>query len=197
MKGQFDFLIDDYILNKVGIDTNFLSSTLTQGLSNNILDLMDKGMMSPARIGQNETQQKSTDIRSDMICWMDKSHNNIYEQEFLSLMEDLIVYLNETCYAGINDYEFHYALYEEGAAYRRHKDRFKNDSNRQFSVINYLNPTWDKADGGLLLLYKDDGVQTVLPIAQTTVFFKCDEMEHEVTLSKKPRMSITGWLKRV
>jgi SM-20-related protein len=44
-------------------------------------------------------------------------------------------------------------------------------------------------------LYKDEGTQMVLPMAQTTVFFKCDEMEHEVTMSKRSRMSITGWLK--
>ena len=196
MQEKFDFLIDDYILNKVGIDKNFLSATLTKGLSQNIVQLLANGQMSPARIGQNNDQHKATKIRSDMIYWMDKSHENVFEQEFLALMEDLILYLNKTCYAGINAYEFHYALYEEGAAYGRHKDRFRNDSDRQYSVVNYLNVDWVEEDGGLLLLYKDEGTQMVLPMAQTTVFFKCDEMEHEVTMSKRSRMSITGWLKR-
>ena len=196
MQEKFDFLIDDYILNKVGIDKNFLSATLTKGLSQNIVQLLANGQMSPARIGQNDDQHKATKIRSDMIYWMDKSHENVFEQEFLALMEDLILYLNKTCYAGINAYEFHYALYEEGAAYGRHKDRFRNDSDRQYSVVNYLNVDWVEEDGGLLLLYKDEGTQMVLPMAQTTVFFKCDEMEHEVTMSKRSRMSITGWLKR-
>lgn len=196
MQEKFDFLIEDYILNKVGIDKNFLSATLTKGLSQNIVQLLANGQMSPARIGQNDDQHKATKIRSDMIYWMDKSHENVFEQEFLALMEDLILYLNKTCYAGINAYEFHYALYEEGAAYGRHKDRFRNDSDRQYSVVNYLNADWVEEDGGLLLLYKDEGTQMVLPIAQTTVFFKCDEMEHEVTMSKRSRMSITGWLKR-
>lgn len=196
MQEKFDFLIDDYILNKVGIDKNFLSAALTKGLSQNIVQLLANGQMSPARIGQNDDQHKATKIRSDMIYWMDKSHENVFEQEFLALMEDLILYLNKTCYAGINAYEFHYALYEEGAAYGRHKDRFRNDSDRQYSVVNYLNVDWVEDDGGLLLLYKDEGTQMVLPMAQTTVFFKCDEMEHEVTMSKRSRMSITGWLKR-
>ncbi len=196
MQEKFDFLIDDYILNKVGIDKNFLSAALTKGLSQNIVQLLANGQMSPARIGQNNDQHKATKIRSDMIYWMDKSHENVFEQEFLALMEDLILYLNKTCYAGINAYEFHYALYEEGAAYGRHKDRFRNDSDRQYSVVNYLNVDWVEEDGGLLLLYKDEGTQMVLPMAQTTVFFKCDEMEHEVTMSKRSRMSITGWLKR-
>ncbi len=196
MKDKFDFLIDDYILNKVGIDSNFLSLALTEGLRNNIAELMESGLMYPARIGQNDAQHKAVNVRSDLIYWMSRSHDNIFENDFLTLMEDLIAYLNQTCYAGINSYEFHYALYQEGAAYGKHKDRFKNDSDRQFSVVNYLNPAWEIADGGLLLLYKDDGVQAVLPFNQTTVFFKCDEMEHEVTMSRKPRMSITGWLKR-
>lgn len=196
MQEKFDFLIDDYILNKVGIDKNFLSAALTKGLSQNIVQLLANGQMSPARIGQNDDQHKATKIRSDMIYWMDKSHENVFEQEFLALMEDLILYLNKTRYAGINAYEFHYALYEEGAAYGRHKDRFRNDSDRQYSVVNYLNADWVEEDGGLLLLYKDEGTQMVMPMAQTTVFFKCDEMEHEVTMSKRSRMSITGWLKR-
>lgn len=195
MQEKFDFLIDDYLQNKVGIDKNFLSAKLTEGLRQNIVHLLANGKMSPARIGQNNDQHKATKIRSDMIYWMDKSHENVFEQEFLALMEDLILYLNKTCYAGINAYEFHYALYEEGAAYGRHKDRFRNDSDRQYSVVNYLNTDWAEKDGGLLLLYKDEGTQMVIPMAQTTVFFKCDEMEHEVTMSKRSRMSITGWLK--
>lgn len=195
MQEKFDFLIDDYLQNKVGIDKNFLSAKLTEGLRQNIVHLLANGKMSPARIGQNNDQHKATKIRSDMIYWMDKSHENVFEQEFLALMEDLILYLNKTCYAGINAYEFHYALYEEGAAYGRHKDRFRNDSDRQYSVVNYLNTDWAEKDGGLLLLYKDEGTQMVIPMAQTTVFFKCDEMEHEVTKSKRSRMSITGWLK--
>ena len=43
----------------------------------------------------------------------------------------------------------------------------------------------------------DETVQKILPQSQTAVFFKSDEMEHEVTKANRSRMSISGWLKRV
>jgi SM-20-related protein len=48
--------------------------------------------------------------------------------------------MNETCYAGITGYEFHYAFYEEGSFYKRHVDQFQNNQGREFSMITYLNP---------------------------------------------------------
>jgi SM-20-related protein len=36
-----------------------------------------------------------------------------------------------------------------------------------------------------------------MPHAQTSVFFKSDELEHEVAMAHRSRMSITGWLKRI
>ena len=131
-----------------------------------------------------------------MIYWMDGSHSNIFEQEFLQQIENFIEHLNRTCYTGINGYEFHYALYEEGSFYKRHKDQFKNDSDRKYSLINYLNKDWLPQDGGELLVYQEDEIQHILPQAKTSVFFKSDEMEHEVTKANRSRMSITGWLKQ-
>jgi SM-20-related protein len=154
-------------------------------------------MMQSAGIGNElvkDTQQK---MRGDKIYWMDKAHDNIFEQEFLQQAEDFIERLNSTCYAGINAYEFHYALYEEGSFYKRHKDQFQNDPNRKFSLVHYLNNDWLEEDGGQLLLYQKNEVQKILPHSQTAVFFKSDEMDHEVTAAHRSRMSITGWLKRM
>jgi SM-20-related protein len=128
---------------------------------------------------------------------MDKSNPNPFEQAFLLLAENFIDYLNQTCYAGINDYEFHYAVYEEGSYYKRHKDQFKNDDSRKYSLINYLNNNWEEQDGGQLLVYQQEGVQKISPKAKTAVFFKSNEMEHEVTTANRSRMSISGWLKQV
>ena len=120
----------------------------------------------------------------------------IFEQEFLHRVDGFIEHLNRTCYTGINGYEFHYALYEKGSSYKKHKDQFKNDSDRKYSLINYLNENWLEENGGKLKLYQEEGVQHVSPNAQTAVFFKSDEMIHEVMVSNRSRMSITGWLKR-
>ena len=196
MNNQFDLLIDSYVENKVGIDAGFLNKTLTKGLQQNILQLQRDEMMTAAGIGNEEVKDSNQKMRGDKIYWMDKSHNNIYEQEFLRLVEDFIEYLNRTCYTGIDTYEFHYAVYEEGSFYKRHKDQFENNSDRKYSLINYLNENWLEEDGGQLLVYQNDSVHKILPQSQTAVFFK-SEMEHEVTKANRRRMSITGWLKRI
>ena len=197
MDNQFDLLIDTYLENNVGIDTGFLSERLSNGLRQNIEQLQKDDRMQAAGIGNNLVKDAGQKMRSDKIYWMDKSHDNIFEQEFLQLAADFIERLNSTCYTGINACEFHYAVYEEGSFYKRHKDQFANDSNRKYSLINYLNTNWLEEDGGQLLVYQNEEVQKILPHSQTAVFFKSDEMEHEVTKTHRSRMSITGWLKRV
>ena len=197
MEEQFDLLINSYVDNNVGIAEHFLSKNLSDNLQQNIYDLQQQGKMKYAGIGNEKIADTNQQMRGDKIYWLDKKNNNINEQEFLDKVEDFIEHLNQTCYTGINDYEFHYAVYGQGSAYKKHRDQFKTDNNRKFSLICYLNDDWVAADGGQLVIYQHDKPQTISPTAQKAVFFKSDEMEHEVLLSNKCRMSITGWLKRV
>ncbi len=197
MNQQFDVLIDSYLANKVGIDNNFLTATLSKGLQQNIQQLQEDKAMTDAGIGNNKLKDANQQMRSDKICWLDKSNNNVYEQEFLEQAEEFICHLNSTCYTGINSYEFHYAVYEEGNFYKRHIDQFRSDNKRKFSLINYLNEDWQEEDGGQLYIYREETAQKIQPESKTAVFFKSDEMEHEVTLCKRSRMSISGWLKRI
>ncbi|MFK7772205.1 MAG: 2OG-Fe(II) oxygenase [Saprospiraceae bacterium] len=74
-------------------------------------------------------------------------------------------------------------------------DRFKNDNSRKYSVVTYLNQNRQVDDGGALVIYTDEGAVTILPEWGRTVIFKSDLLEHEVMVSKKDRLSITGWLK--
>jgi SM-20-related protein len=196
MYHEFDLLIDGYLENKVGIDNKFLSDALSKGLQNNIHQLENDGLLVAAGIGNESIKDEQQKMRGDKIYWMDIAHDNIFEQEFLHRVDGFIEHLNRTCYTGINGYEFHYALYEKGSSYKKHKDQFKNDSDRKYSLINYLNENWLEENGGKLKLYQEEGVQHVSPNAQTAVFFKSDEMIHEVMVSNRSRMSITGWLKR-
>lgn len=197
MNQDFDLLIDSYIASKVGIDKNFISKALSKGLQQNIRKLQDNNELKTAGIGNSRLKDANQQMRSDKICWLDKTNNNVYEQEFLELAESFIGHLNHTCYTGINSYEFHYAIYEAGSFYKRHIDQFRSDNNRKFSLVNYLNEDWKEEDGGQLYLYQNESVQKIQPESQTAVFFKSDEMEHEVVLCNRSRMSITGWLKQV
>jgi len=197
MNPDFDVLLDSYIDNKIGIDINFLSPTLSAGLYQNIRQLQEDNMMHAAGIGNEEVKDPNQQMRGDQIYWMDKDHSNPFEQEFLQLAQNFTDHLNETCYTGINSCEFHYAVYGEGSGYKKHTDSFRNDSSRKYSFVNYLNRDWEETDGGQLWIHHEDNIQKILPHAGTAVFFKSDETEHEVTLAHRERMSITGWLKRV
>jgi Rps23 Pro-64 3,4-dihydroxylase Tpa1-like proline 4-hydroxylase len=62
-------------------------------------------------------------------------------------------------------------------------------------MISYLNEGWEEADGGQLLVHQLENNQLINPSQGKTVFFKSDELEHEVLVTNKRRMSVTGWLK--
>jgi Rps23 Pro-64 3,4-dihydroxylase Tpa1-like proline 4-hydroxylase len=195
MENSFEDLITTYIENKVGISEHFLSNDLANNLKQNLYNLNKNSQLSAAGIGNSEKLSYDGAIRSDSIYWLDKKHNNAFENEFFAQMEAFILYLNESCYAGITGYEFHYSLYEKGDFYLKHLDQFKNNPSRKYSIISYLNSDWQESDGGELLIHQLGNNQKISPTQGKTVFFKSDELVHEVLVTQNTRMSITGWLK--
>ncbi len=188
-------MIDSFLENKVGVAENFLSATLAAHLKENLYALYADQRLLAAGIGNNAITRHDKLIRSDKIYWLDRQHNDPHENSFFDLMDGFVHYLNSTCYTGITGYEFHYALYEKGSFYKKHLDQFQNNSSRAYSMIMYLNADWQEEDGGELRIYHADYVQTVAPHNGKCVFFKSSELEHEVLLTHRPRLSITGWLK--
>lgn len=195
MENSFEDLIATYIENKVGISEQFLSADLANNLKQNLIALNQKSLLQAAGIGNSEKLSYDGAIRSDSIYWLDKKHNNAFENQFFAQIEAFILYLNTTCYAGITGYEFHYSLYESGDFYLKHLDQFKNNPSRKFSMISYLNANWEINDGGELVIHQLDNLQKISPTQGKTIFFKSDELVHEVLVTQKTRMSITGWLK--
>lgn len=191
----FENLIIGFIENKVGVVENFLPLELAKALKNNLLGLYSEQHLRPAGIGNNDKLMHNKKLRSDVIYWLDRSHENPIENQFLDFIDAFVNYLNRTCYTGITGYEFHYALYEKGSFYTRHLDQFKDNKSRQFSMIMYLNEDWQEGDGGELCIYQGNDSQTISPLFGKCVFFKSSELEHEVLLSNVPRLSVTGWLR--
>lgn len=196
MNINFETLIASYIENKVGIAEHFLSDELCLHLKENLLLLNENQLLLSAGIGNEGKLKHNSSVRNDVIYWLDKKHNNIYENEFFEQIEAFINYLNQECYAGITDYEFHYSLYEKGNFYRKHLDQFQDNDSRQFSMICYLNADWQEKDGGELLIHQTEHNQKIAPTQGKTVFFKSSELVHEVLVTNQRRMSVTGWLKR-
>ena len=194
MQHIFNTLIDSYIENKVGIVENFLSNALSLKLRENLFTLYNEKLLLAAGTG-NDLVVHDKQVRSDVIYWLDRDHNNQGEMQFFKLMDDFVSYLNSTCYTGITGYEFHYTLYEKGSFYKKHVDQFRTNQSRQFSMIIYLNTDWKMADGGELCIHHDNEMQVIAPENGKSVFFKSSDLEHEVLPTNSNRLSITGWLK--
>ena len=191
----FDSLITSFIDHNVGIADHFLSDALAAHLKENLTTLYAENRLRSAGTGSNGQVVQDKRVRSDLIYWLDRRHNDRYENDFFDLMDRFVRHLNQTCYTGITDYEFHYTLYETGSFYQKHRDQFRNNDSRKYSMILYLNADWQEDDGGELCIYRGDTVQRIAPVNGKIVFFKSNELEHEVLQTNKPRMSITGWLK--
>lgn len=191
----FDTLIDSFIAEKIGIAEGFLSNSLATHLKENLNKLHLSNLLVSAGIGNEKLADHDKLIRNDKTFWLDRKHNNKYENDFFDLMDDFVSYLNQTCYTGITGYEFHYTLYEKGSFYLKHLDQFRNNDSRKYSMIMYLNAEWKQGDGGELCIHHDNHLQFISPNNGKSVFFKSNELLHEVLVNNQPRMSITGWLK--
>jgi SM-20-related protein len=191
----FDTLINSFIENKVGIAEDFLSEALCSHLKENLVSLYGERLLQLAGTGNDSKLKHDALLRSEIIYWLDRSHNDVHENSFFNIMDAFVIYLNETCYTSITGYEFHYTLYEKGSFYKKHLDQFRSNDSRQYSMIMYLNAGWKEGGGGQLCIHHQKSIESIAPTNGKTVFFKSSELAHEVLISHKPRMSITGWLK--
>jgi SM-20-related protein len=193
---KFDELIDCYVESNVGVTAGFLNEVLAKHLKANLSAHYESNMLQSAGTGNKTLVTRDKLLRSDKIYWLDRMNGDVFENEFFDLMDRFIQYLNATCYTGITGYEFHYTLYESGSFYKKHVDQFRNDEGRKYSMVMYLNDEWTEQDGGELCIHHTESdKQYISPTGGKSIFFRSNELEHEVLITHKPRMSITGWLK--
>jgi SM-20-related protein len=191
---MFETMINDLLDHDYAIMADFIPQKITSQLYQNLLLRLEDGRMDAGGIGQQNGFQKNAEIRSDKISWIDEEEANDSEQFYLDHLKEFSHYLNQTCYTGLNAVECHYAWYDKGSFYKKHRDQFKSDSGRKYSLVTYLNPEWSNEDGGQLVLHQNEEI-LILPKGGGAVFFESDKIEHEVLTSLKPRMSIAGWMK--
>lgn len=195
MTTKFASLIDSYLQSSIGVVENFLPPTLALALKKELLLHSFNGQMKAASIGHGESKQQNELIRTDSIYWLDNTHAAPAEVLFLDIMQQLLRYMNETCYTGLTSSEFHFAMYEAGSFYKKHRDQFHQHQQRQYTFICYLNDDWETGDGGELCVHHQESIQLIPPTMGHVVFFKSSELMHEVLLTHKPRLSITGWFR--
>jgi SM-20-related protein len=196
----YEQIITDIGKQKYSIIENFFSTDDVAVLRQSILTKYEEDTFKKAAIGNrvNETIVKS--IRGDVILWIDETKADTAEILFFNRINDLVGYLNKTCFLGILHKEFHYAIYPKNTYYKRHIDTFQNDDRRKLSFVCYLNEDgWLPENGGELVLYLDENGQEVekviYPFPGRVVIFESQIIEHEVRPVIVDRLSITGWLK--
>ncbi|MCW4469833.1 2OG-Fe(II) oxygenase [Flavobacterium sp. MFBS3-15] len=196
----YEQVIDALMEQKYSVVDDFFSRGEVLALRETLLAKYEEDRFRKSAIGNQANEKVIDAIRGDFILWLDENSTDPAEQQFFAKINDFVNYLNRTCYMGINEKEFHYAVYPEGTFYKRHLDTFQNDSRRKLSMVCYLNEEdWLPEYGGELAIYLDDNGNEktidVYPMQGRMVVFESQLLEHEVKPVKRERLSITGWLK--
>jgi SM-20-related protein len=196
----YEQIISDIGKQQFSVVEDFFTADEVQILRQSLIEKHAEDAFKKAAIGNRFEETIVKSIRGDVILWMDELKADDSELLFFNKINNLISYLNKTCFLGILHKEFHYALYPKGTFYKRHIDTFQNDDRRKLSFVCYLNEDgWLPENGGELVLYlNENGEETekvIYPLPGRVVIFESQIIEHEVKPVNTERLSITGWLK--
>jgi SM-20-related protein len=172
---------------------NALPDAVLAGLDRSCNDSTE-APFTPAGTGRGTSHHPNASVRGDVIRWLDDAQET--DHAYLGFMEHLRVSLNEQLFLGLLDYQAHYAMYAPGAHYERHLDSLAGQKNRLLSTVVYLSTEWRLAQGGELLLYRQDVAEAVARISPqygSMVLFLSEEFPHEVLSATRPRHSVAGW----
>ncbi|MBX2800733.1 MAG: 2OG-Fe(II) oxygenase [Myxococcales bacterium] len=102
--------------------------------------------------------------------------------------------LNQAAWLGLAELEIQLAIYDaEGARYVPHRDAIRGDAARRATAIVYLNPAWERRDGGCLRVHPPSGSRDIEPIGGRMLVFLSDSLLHEVLPSYARRTAATAW----
>lgn len=196
----YEGIISDLLEKQYSVIDNFFTREEVSLLRNSLLEKYEEDNFKKAAIGNRTNEVIERSVRGDFIMWLNEAEAGPAEDIFFGKVNSLVGYLNKTCFLGILNKEFHYAVYPEGTFYKRHLDTFQNDGRRKLSLVCYLNDQdWKPENGGELTIYtEENGIEVPLnlyPFPGRVVIFESQVLEHEVKPVKTERLSITGWLK--
>ncbi len=171
---------------------DFLPARLIARLHAEARQLATSGELRAAAIGTRHALH--SDIRGDETRWLDAPYSPS-AAVLIERLEELRREINAGLQLGLFDLELHFARYRPGTAYARHLDRFAGSTRRVLSLVLYLNEGWRAEEGGALRLYPGSQERTIdfLPQAGRLVLFLSARFEHEVLLTARERLSISGW----
>lgn len=197
----YERVISDILDQGFSIVDDFFDASEIEELRESLITVYEADCFKKAAIGNKLNEEIDKSIRGDFILWINEAEGRAVERRFFAKINDLVAYLNRTCFLGILQKEFHYAVYPTGTFYKRHLDTFQNDDRRKLSMVCYLNnDSWLASNGGELTLYLPfeggEKALDIIPRPGRMVIFESQVLEHEVKPVKaSERLSITGWLK--
>jgi SM-20-related protein len=191
-----EFLINNLCTKGFYIIDDFLKEEQCKSLRTTVQEQYAQGLFRGAKIGLNINQHENTTIRKDEILWLNDAETNLEIRIFLEKINQLADLLNQSIFLGLHEIEAHFASYQPGTYYKKHCDQFANQKTRKITFVYYLNKDWQDEYGGLLNLYNTENqlIQKVIPLENRFICFN-SELPHEVSVTHKPRYSITGWMK--
>ncbi|MCB1644382.1 MAG: 2OG-Fe(II) oxygenase [Pseudomonadales bacterium] len=178
-----------------GAAQTLIPPALLCGLARVAAELEDEAFRS-AMTGRIHDGQHNRLVRTDRINWIDGSLAET--AAYLGIIDELRLALNQQLFLGLFEYECHFARYDKGAYYKRHRDAFVGERNRLVTTILYLNQNWQPEDGGQLLVWSENGTDPLFrvePVFGTLVMFLSELFPHEVLPANRSRLSLTGWLR--
>ncbi|MGB3742103.1 MAG: 2OG-Fe(II) oxygenase [Castellaniella sp.] len=193
---------DDIIrlLNQQGwaVVDNAIATDWQETLLSSGQQLWQAGEFSGGEIGRSQHDTRQPRIRGDAICWVPPG-SVLAGHPFFAWMAQFRTVLNQQFEMGLRSQEFHFARYDSGAGYQKHIDQHRGSDHRKVSIVLYLNPGWDAANGGELCLYNpydpDTEIARFAPLAGRLAVFVSGVMPHQVLPALATRWSLTGWLR--
>ena len=180
------------------VGDSIIDAALVVDLRERLLNLHSRQVLQAARVGRAATLIPAPQLRGDSIAWLDQNALDPVELRAMERINSLREALNKALYIGAVDTECHYARYPPGAFYKAHRDRFGDHDLRVVSLVFYLNEDWRDDDGGELLIHHPlhKSAQRVLPRCGTMAAFQSAQLLHEVLPATRPRLSLSGWMRR-
>ncbi len=180
----------------VAVIDNFLPESQYNAICNMAEKLYQAKQFKPSGIGRLQRFQNNDSIRNDEIYWLESNAPALPSQFLMSALTALMESLNQTFFLSLIEFEAHFAVYQPGSYYKKHRDQFRDNDARMISCVYYLNPEWAEDDGGHLLIYQQNQLShRLLPQGNRLVCFK-SHLLHEVEVTRKQRLSLTAWIKR-
>lgn len=197
----FESIANNLVDKGYSISLDALPKNLASLLLQQVNELADENFKR-AGIGRAKDHVINDAIRTDEICWI--TGNTEASGAWIKWAGSLQNYLNKHLFLGLFSFESHFSHYGKGDFYKQHKDAFKGEDNRVLSVVVYLNQDWSPEDGGELIIYPEQDLDsgtiagnkiTVIPNAGTIVVFLSEEFPHEVLPALRDRYAIAGWFR--